>query len=802
MKGDFSRDTFDSKKHYSRVLMQQGRVQADADWNEQQAITAYREKTTARDIIGACGAPLNDGGFGIATDGKTLTISKGRFYADGILCENDQADLDYLKQPDFPNAPVPLGLLKEAKAQFGIVYLDVWQRHITALDDDYIREKALGGPDTATRLKTIWQVRVLPVQGPDEKECAQLEKERQSLQAKIDKLQGGIDKTAKSKTKAAQTKNLKAGADIDKLREELTKLEARIETVCGAVACATPFPEWNALVTPSSGTLNAHTATPASDDVCLIPPSAGYQRLENQLYRVEVHDDSASNKPTFKWSRDNGVVVTSITNISGQDVSVHDVGPDDVLGFANGQWVEVSDASLELNGLPGELIQIQNVDAAKKTITLQSAPTLTFNEELHPKLRRWDGTAALTTSTWLPLEGGIEVQFSNGTYKTGDYWLIPARTATGEIEWPPFETPNTNPIAQPPRGIRHHYCRLALLAFDGKKLTLQQDCRDIFYPLAASALHVTKTSWQNDDLLPTSNLKKGLRIWFDVVPDKLSLVGGGQPPASPTVIVSAEAPIESGAAAPDLTFILDTKITLNSDSIVLNIIEQSKLFDQLIRRQALVRVRVTLKGHTIFSQHGADITYLDGQAFGRAGTRADGKTPRIDLNLPSGSGVHASDFESWFYIGNQPEPKPPLQVTDVKLTIPTTGTAMDITPQQKAQQPLEQIDFPLQQAQIAFNRAPDPKSVTPNSVFVFRTDGAAKSRVTPKNLTVSGNTVTLLLGNAVSSGTLEVAGGVDNSFKPPTAPVTAQDDGTGLDGDYDNTVGGDFRLPFSQKIIG
>ena len=283
-----------------------------------------------------------------------------------------------------------------------------------------------------------------------------------------------------------------------------------------------------------------------------------------------------------------------------------------------------------------------------------------------------------------------------------------------------------------------------------------------------------------------------------MVPDKLSLVGSGQPPASPTVIVSAETPLESGAAAPDLTFILDTKITLNPDSIVLNIVEQSKLFDQLIRQQALVRVRVTLKGHTIFSQHGDDIIYLDGQAFGKPGMRADGKTPRIDLNLPSGSGARASDFESWFYIGT----KPPLQVTDVKLTMPTTGTAVDITPQQKAQQPLEQIDFPLRQAQITFNRAPDPKSVTPNSVFVFRTAGGGKIRVTPKNLTVSGNTVTLLLGDAVSSGTLEVAGGMDNSFSPPTAPVTAQDDGTGLDGDYDSTEGGDFLLPFSQKIIG
>ena len=35
MKGDFSRETFDRARHYSAVLLQQGRVQLDADWNEQ-----------------------------------------------------------------------------------------------------------------------------------------------------------------------------------------------------------------------------------------------------------------------------------------------------------------------------------------------------------------------------------------------------------------------------------------------------------------------------------------------------------------------------------------------------------------------------------------------------------------------------------------------------------------------------------------------------------------------------------------------------------------------------------------------
>ena len=38
MKADLTRDTFHPLKHYSRVLMQQGRVQLDADMNEQAAI--------------------------------------------------------------------------------------------------------------------------------------------------------------------------------------------------------------------------------------------------------------------------------------------------------------------------------------------------------------------------------------------------------------------------------------------------------------------------------------------------------------------------------------------------------------------------------------------------------------------------------------------------------------------------------------------------------------------------------------------------------------------------------------------
>lgn len=445
MKGDFSRQTFDPKKHYSAVLMQQGRVQVDADWNEQQAINQYRIETEAKDVIGKCGAPKSDPGFEITikdgTNLKTnLKISKGRYYVDGILCENE-ADIDYDSQPDLPNPDQIVKLLNSGK--FGLVYLDVWQRHLTHLDDPQIREIALGGPDTATRSKTVWQVKVLPVPNSQ--------------------------------------------ADVN---------------------CSTDLVDWNKLIASSTGKLNVQT-NPVSDpnNPCLVPPSSGYQRLENQLYRVEIHHGSnhpGAGGPTFKWSRENGSVVAEITKIEGNRITVASLGKDEVLGFASGQWVEIINDEIELKGQPGQL-KLATVDEANSAIVIDAAPDIAkpglpngVDLSLHPKIRRWDqnnppgGTPRATkdgvtiTNDWQDLEGGIQVKFStSATYKTGDYWLIPARGVTdkvpGQIEWP--TDASANPIPQPPLGIQHHYCRLALIKLVDNKLELVEDCCRQFPPL-------------------------------------------------------------------------------------------------------------------------------------------------------------------------------------------------------------------------------------------------------------------------------------------------------------------------------
>ncbi|MBI1395851.1 MAG: hypothetical protein GC151_07710 [Betaproteobacteria bacterium] len=427
MPGDYSRQTFDSARHYSGVLMQQGRVQLDADWNEQQAIHEYRARTTAEDVIGPSGAPKEGGGFLLdrTPDGRDLTISAGRFYTGGLLCELESGPgVTYLAQPDHPlpefSQPAGTGRVLQLSPGTYLAYLDVWEREVNARLDPLIQEVALGSADTTTRTRVVWQVRLARL----------------------------------------------AGNPVD---------------------CETPVPEWKTLTAPPTGTLNAHTVTPPpSSDPCLLPPTAGYRRLENQLYRVEIHEDGPLGTARFKWSRDNATVETSITAINGTVLSVADVGRDDVLGFAAEQWVEIVDDIADLERGAHPLVQIDHVDAARREITLKSSAAA-YAGHANLRLRRWDQSAGATASgvatasSWIALEDGIEVTFGAGTYRAGDYWLIPGRTITGEIEWPPYEIPNTAPVPQSPVGIPHRFARLALVRVGpGNVITRVDDCRERF----------------------------------------------------------------------------------------------------------------------------------------------------------------------------------------------------------------------------------------------------------------------------------------------------------------------------------
>lgn len=430
MNGDFTRLTFDPGKHYAAVLKQQGRVDLDADWNEQDAIQRHLHEVTARDVIGPCGVPEQGGGFAVTPDGAGLEISAGRIYVDGILCQND-ADAGVADQPELP-AGLPFARLGDgtwtAQPTAGryLAYLDVWRRLVTALEDPGIRELALGGPDTAVRLRTTWQVRLL-----------------------------------------------------------------RVGDAGSAVHCPSQIPAWDALVAGPDGTLAARTASsPDPANPCVVPATAGYRRLENQLYRVEIHDGGEAGTATFTWSRNNAFFATSWLQRNGNLLTVAGRGRDAITGIRNGQWVELTDDRRVLAGRPGTLVRVLKVegntlqvDPATATGTLDLAQF-----PLRPRVRPWDGDGRTTVTVpagndgFVALEDGIEVRFAAGrSYRTGDHWYIPARTADG-IEWP---ASGGAPAAQLPHGTRHHFCRLAIVEFDGATWTLISDCRPAFPAITA-----------------------------------------------------------------------------------------------------------------------------------------------------------------------------------------------------------------------------------------------------------------------------------------------------------------------------
>ena len=195
--------------------------------------------------------------------------------------------------------------------------------------------------------------------------------------------------------------------------------------------------------------------------------------LDNQLYRVEIHQGGAPDTATWKWSRDNGSVTAEITEISQQTITVRSAGRDRQIGFEPGQWVELSTVVQAQSGAPGFLVQLEGVEGNR--FTLSQAPPA---DTPYTMVRRWDSPGAVslaaTADTWLPLEHQIEVQFEAAKrYNAGDYWVFPARTIPGDIEWPRDD--DENPLLQTPHGVQHHYVPLAHVTLNAGVWTLAAD---------------------------------------------------------------------------------------------------------------------------------------------------------------------------------------------------------------------------------------------------------------------------------------------------------------------------------------
>lgn len=160
MKTQISRDSFKSDKRYSGVYLQQGRMITDADWNEETEISRRRLDDALADTV-TSGVPRDNGLKLEAVAGQPLRLRRGRVYAGGVgaLVTGTLADpaqpFGLNQQADLP---LPDGVTPPATGYR--LYVDVWERAVTSLEDaPQLRDPAFHGADTAARTQTMAQLK-------------------------------------------------------------------------------------------------------------------------------------------------------------------------------------------------------------------------------------------------------------------------------------------------------------------------------------------------------------------------------------------------------------------------------------------------------------------------------------------------------------------------------------------------------------------------------------------------------------------------------------------------------------------
>jgi len=426
--GDFSLNPFAERPNTARVLMQQGRVLLDSDWNAQVATSMSMLRRLALSILGPWAA--SGDAFKVAGSGNAMTIASGTFWVDGLPCWNGP-NVSLATQPAFKGLeklppPVP--------APFALIYLDAWEQTVSVHEDESLREVALGGADTTLRSEIHWAVRTLV-----------LTEQQMTL----------------FREKATANTAAKVKAAVEKLEQLFPTLFKPLE---------------------STITLTAEAAKHDTTDACLVAPDAKYRGVENQLYRVEVYrgthdafgneitDDKGTPLPALLvWSRDNGSVTLPVSTVDGKSITVTSLGRDDRTRLQPGHVVQLVDRYDSATGRPRKLRKVTDVSDYRNLITLDDAIESPKSES-PAILRRWDGgpneVVLKNNEMELDIENDIVINLAVAAGQpprlhTGDYWIIPARTTLGDVIWPRDTTGKLDP--QLPHGITHHYAPLAAI---------------------------------------------------------------------------------------------------------------------------------------------------------------------------------------------------------------------------------------------------------------------------------------------------------------------------------------------------
>ncbi|MFK4727428.1 hypothetical protein ABIE89_008528 [Bradyrhizobium niftali] len=469
---------------YKEAVAQQGRVIIDRDLNAVQRLTADRIERDALDFVGPCGTP--DDGFAISASihaasesqlwsppaffderaGYILdfAIAPGTMYVGGERAflphrqSGQQIHYTYLDQPDWFKPTMPdSATIRRGGSE--LVYLELTEQEVSAVEDPELLDVALGGPDTSQRVKLLQRIKRLPVEAT-----------------------GCSDAWTEATKRWLERDGRRFDPKTMRL-EPLTRLQV--------------------------GFTQELTERNPCDPVA----SGGYFGVDNQLIRVQLRQGE---RPTLLWSYDNASFLYRITSIS-EDLRMLTLAKDPPDSFhipQTGQLVEVLRTAAVLGKEPdttdptGQTVSyrvVAETQGALRRLAQPYGPVATSDDTRYivldsalPEEYKLDGGPPMFLRVWnaelpVPTGGGVvalddpatgtstgvEVTLSvpaNVPIAGGAFWELAMRPATPQGVYP--EQLLVSP--QHPEGPRQWVCPLAVINWNSETGPQITDCREHF----------------------------------------------------------------------------------------------------------------------------------------------------------------------------------------------------------------------------------------------------------------------------------------------------------------------------------
>jgi Family of unknown function (DUF6519) len=453
---DRARISYDKTREYRSVVAQQGRVTLEADVNEEAVIASEALRYETIDIVGPTGTP--DNGYLVSVDANgNLTVGPGIMYVGGWRMRFTQP-VPVANQPEWIDQP-PFVEAQNKQSLF-IIALLVSEQEVQAVEDQALREVALGGPDTAARTRLMQHIVAVPT---NDNTCAAVAKD--------------WDRILKPLGLALQPDTL--ALDFD------AALQVSFYPPAGPV------------------------------DPCCPPAQGGYLGADNQLVRVTVTSyDPTTHTGTLLWGWNNASFLyratlvdatanPQILTLSPAPVdSEHTPQINQVIEVLRSTMVLGNPADLNFIAAPeGDVITLASAgsifDPTTNQLTLPTGPMLTgaYTTDTNPLfVRLWQAEVPFTDGTPAQLDtvSGLAVTIHMTALPTGPlearpFWDFAVRPNTPQQVYPQryLEGP------QGPTGPRRWLTDLAIVQATGGNpatglpagFTIVADCRIPLNPI-------------------------------------------------------------------------------------------------------------------------------------------------------------------------------------------------------------------------------------------------------------------------------------------------------------------------------